>query len=256
LHHQTGPAVVFGTGVELFAWHGSWIPEAAIRNPESLTRPAIQAENDPKVREALIQIYGAERYERERPPEPARKLRNPLEILMPFGLDPKIAALRKYGSLPYYGRYRAGEHREVWQELGAIGPNVREDALAADARAVAFATMTRVRENLVTLIERLRELGYEFEVESGAAEKVIPFGEARAKLMFDMQADPPAPLKPPRVAPSQMKRLRKDAGELPILLARLVRSSWLGGPAGQACGDVAVRTTGRLPVLQDSPRLG
>jgi len=57
LHNDKGPAVIFRNGVELFAWHGIWAPEEAIRRPESLKRPAIRAENDPKVRAALIEIF-------------------------------------------------------------------------------------------------------------------------------------------------------------------------------------------------------
>src|ERR1039458_1931081 len=90
IHNEDGPAVIFGNGVELFAWHGSWVPEEVIRCPGSVTRPMIKAQNDPKVQAALIQIYGAERYERERRPAPPRKPRNPLLISLPEPLDDKI----------------------------------------------------------------------------------------------------------------------------------------------------------------------
>jgi hypothetical protein len=118
LHNDKGPAVTFRDGVELFAWHGSWIPAEAIRLPESLKRSAIRAEDDPKVRQALIEIYGAERYESERRPPRDRKPRNPLLIGLPDAAEQKIEVLRSYGPLPYYERYLAGEHRQVWREFG------------------------------------------------------------------------------------------------------------------------------------------
>ena len=77
---------------------------------------------------------------------PPRKKRNPLTILLPEPLDEKIGVLRSYGPVPYYERYLAGEHQQVWQDLGAMGARVREDGYAPDALAVAHTTMTRVRQ--------------------------------------------------------------------------------------------------------------
>ncbi|HEU0054252.1 MAG TPA: hypothetical protein VFQ39_13790 [Longimicrobium sp.] len=64
----------------------------------------------------------------------------------------------------YLERYRAGEHREVWDELGALGEAVRDAPVEDDARAVARETMTRVRRNLAVLAGRLAGIGYEFGV--------------------------------------------------------------------------------------------
>jgi len=217
LHNPSGPAVVFRNGVELFAWHGSGVPEIAIRNPESLTRTMISAENS-GARTALIEIYGAERYERERKALPPRKPRNPLLIALPESLEEKIGLLRSYGPLPYYERYLAGEHRQVWQELGELGAAVREDRYAPDAVAVAHTTMNRVRQNIVTIVERLRELGYAFEAETGAPDKVIPFGEARANLWLNLPKDRPAPFNPPDYGWANLGRFQRDAGTLPISL--------------------------------------
>jgi hypothetical protein len=218
LHDEEGPAVIFGNGMKLFAWHGSWVPESAIRRPETLTRTMIKAESDPQVQAALIQIYGAERYERERRPAPPRKPRNPLLISLPELLDDKINALRTYGPLPYYERYLAGEHRQVWQELGAMGARIREDGYAPDALAVAYTTMTRVRHNIATIIERLRKLGYEFETESEDQDKVIQYGVARLNLWLNIPRDRPAPFRPPERGWANLKRFEKDAGELPLSL--------------------------------------
>jgi hypothetical protein len=218
LHEEKGPAVIFRNGVELFAWHGSWVPEEVIRCPESLTRPMIKAQNDLKVQEALIQIYGAERYERERRPAPPRKPRNPLLISLPEPLDDKIELLRSYGPLPYFERYVAGEHLPVWQELRKLGSRVREDGYAPDALAVAYTAMTRIRQNIATVIERLRELGYKFEAESGNQDKVIHYGEARLNLWLNTPRQRPAPCKAPEPGWANLRRLEKDAGELPLSL--------------------------------------
>jgi len=219
LHRDNGPAVKFRNGVELFAWHGSWVPAEAILCPETLKHSAISAEGVPQVRQALIEIYGAERYESERRPPPPRKRRNALLIPLPDGEDEKIEVLRSYGPLPYYERYLAGEHRQVWLELNALGVGVRADQYAADARAVAYTTMSRVAKNVVTIIERLREIGYEFELESGNQDNVIPFGSARRKLWTDTVArERVAPLMPPERRLGDMIRLQQDAGTMPISL--------------------------------------
>jgi len=219
LHRDNGPAVKFRNGVELFARHGSWVPTEAILSPEALKHSAISAEGDPDVRRALIEIYGAERYESERRPPPPRKRRNALLIPLPDGEVETIEALRSYGPLPYYERYMGGDHRQVWLELIALGAGVRADEYAADARAVAYTTMSRVARNLVTIIERLREIGYQFEVESGGQDNVIPFGTARRNLWTDTAArERVTPLMPPERRLADMIRLQQDAGTLPISL--------------------------------------
>lgn len=62
----------------------------------------------------------------------------------------------------YLDRYIAGEHKQVWAELVAFGPAVRDEPVYADARAVAHETMRRVRHNIETLIPRLVETGFHF----------------------------------------------------------------------------------------------
>lgn len=46
------------------------------------------------------------------------------------------ALLEAAGSLPFHCRYVAGECREVWTELVALGDGVWLDPVAADALAV------------------------------------------------------------------------------------------------------------------------
>jgi hypothetical protein len=237
LHRENGPAVTFGNGVELFAWHGSWVPAETVLCPETLKRSAISAEGDPDVRRALIEIYGAERYESERRPLPPRKRRNALLIPLPDGADEKIEVLRSYGPLPYCERYLAGDHRQVWLELNALGAGVRTDQYAADGLAVAYATMSRIARNIGTIIERLREIGYEFEADFGIRENVIPFGVARWNLWMNTAVRDPAPLMLPERRPADMLRLEQDAGQLPISLR-----AWF-----QIVGSVTL--LGKHPVL-------
>jgi hypothetical protein len=62
----------------------------------------------------------------------------------------------------YLQRYNAGEREQVWDELLAFGPAVRDEPLYADALAVARETMTRARHNVELLVARLRGNGYKF----------------------------------------------------------------------------------------------
>jgi hypothetical protein len=66
--------------------------------------------------------------------------------------------------MSYYGRYQAGEHVAVWDELTRLGGAVREPALLGDAAAVAQATMALVATNIDRLIDRLTEEGFQFGV--------------------------------------------------------------------------------------------
>src|SRR5215831_5345787 len=64
----------------------------------------------------------------------------------------RIHALEESGgSLSLYRRYVAGEFREVWMELAALGDAVWQDPLAADALAVSFETMHRAKTNIEIL---------------------------------------------------------------------------------------------------------
>lgn len=69
------------------------------------------------------------------------------------------------GSLPLYDRYLAGEHEKVWKELVELGGMAVDDKHAADALAVAYETMERVKTNVGTLVQRLRTAGYRFQGE-------------------------------------------------------------------------------------------
>jgi hypothetical protein len=82
----------------------------------------------------------------------------------------------------------------VWNELMALGPAVREDPHAADALAVAYETMRRVRANVETVTARLQAFGYEHTAETPLHQ---PPGPRTRKLLA---------------------RLEKKAGALPLSL--------------------------------------
>jgi hypothetical protein len=62
----------------------------------------------------------------------------------------------------YLDRYLSGEREQVWADLLALGPAVRDEPVYPDALAVARETMRRVRHNIELLIPRLRDIGYHF----------------------------------------------------------------------------------------------
>lgn len=60
----------------------------------------------------------------------------------------------------YLKRYRNGEYKQVWNEMTALGPAVRQKRYYSQACAVATETMRRVRGNCELLVSRLRDAGY------------------------------------------------------------------------------------------------
>lgn len=59
-------------------------------------------------------------------------------------------------------RYGSGQHKKVWAELVAMGPEAFDEPVRADAEAVADLTMQRVAANVATLVVRLTFMGYRF----------------------------------------------------------------------------------------------
>ncbi len=66
--------------------------------------------------------------------------------------------------MDYLQRYTGGEFEDVWNELLALGPAVRDEPAYSQARQVADETMRRVRRNLERIVARLRTIGYQFGV--------------------------------------------------------------------------------------------
>jgi hypothetical protein len=65
----------------------------------------------------------------------------------------------------YLERYRQGEHRAVWAELQARGPEVRSGSLQEQGEAIARELMLRALHNVDVLIARLHALGYTFDLQ-------------------------------------------------------------------------------------------
>lgn len=71
----------------------------------------------------------------------------------------------RYRRRSYLERYEQGRCEEVWLELTALGPTVRQEPIYSEAVAVARETMRRIRHNLGLLVKRLRILDYRFACE-------------------------------------------------------------------------------------------
>jgi hypothetical protein len=81
-----------------------------------------------------------------------------------IGHSERIQTLQEAaGSLPFHSRYVAGEFREAWSELAALGDAIWVDPVAADALAVCYETMQRAKTNIEILVEALDAEGYGFD---------------------------------------------------------------------------------------------
>jgi hypothetical protein len=58
LHCETGPAMKFNDGWNIWAWHGVRVPQDVIERPETITEDAIFAEPNAEVRRVMIERYG------------------------------------------------------------------------------------------------------------------------------------------------------------------------------------------------------
>jgi hypothetical protein len=188
LHRGGGPAAEYRDGARVWAWNGHAMRESWIMNPETISA------RDLKEFDAAFRAYAAARIG----PSGRRPKLKPSSILkreLPANADERVALLRKHneGTLPLFDRYVAGEYEKVWNELIALGPNVREDPHAADALAVAYETMRRVEANVRDITARLQALGYH-------ATSTQPH------------------LPPGRKAHRQLASLEKAAGALPLSL--------------------------------------
>jgi hypothetical protein len=89
-------------------------------------------------------------------------------------------------------RYCNGQYKEVWDELVALGPAVRERRYAKEARLVAQETMRRVAANVDTVIRRLGSMDYRFRTQKGGH---IPPGEQADRFLKQLdELAGPAPL--------------------------------------------------------------
>jgi hypothetical protein len=110
---------------------------------------------------------------------------------------------------PYLEHYKAGEHKQVWAELQALGAAVREELLYTDAMAVARETMRRARRNIEVLIPRLDAIGYQFGY-AWATSRGLQEGH-RTIVDWDGPFVPP----PPDTS-ARLRELQMRVGDLPL----------------------------------------
>ena len=102
----------------------------------------------------------------------------------------RIKALKEtVGRLRFHERYVAGEFRDVWAELAALGNGVWYDPIAADALAVAYETMHRAKTNVETLVSRLEAVGYDFCLTIYSPYRKPPRVDAAMADMFERRAE-------------------------------------------------------------------
>ena len=106
-------------------------------------------------------------------------------------------------SINYLERYRNGEFEQVWNEMLALGPAVRQEPHYSQAQAVAAETMRRVRRNCERLIDRLRAMEYVFGTYSDGTRRDYP-------------AEPFSP--PSETMQADRAELEMEAGLLPLSL--------------------------------------
>lgn len=108
-------------------------------------------------------------------------------------------------------RYQRGEYEQVWNDMLALGPTIRHEAVVTDALAVARETMRRARYNIEVLLPRLEHIGYTF----GYANIInhVPV-EDRPNLNDEI----PAFMSPPPTTLNSLAKLERMCGPLPLAL--------------------------------------
>lgn len=62
LHAESGPALAYSDGTEVYAWHDVNVPKDVILNPKGITTAQIDGEQNAEIRRVMIERYGQERY--------------------------------------------------------------------------------------------------------------------------------------------------------------------------------------------------
>jgi hypothetical protein len=62
----------------------------------------------------------------------------------------------------FHQRYQAGDYINVWNEIRALGADVRSSTYREDVTRVVTETANRIRHNVDLLVERLQNDGYQF----------------------------------------------------------------------------------------------
>jgi hypothetical protein len=134
-------------------------------------------------------------------------------------------------------RYISGEYEQVWHELQALGAAVREEAVYADALAVARETMRRIRKNIETLILRLTQIGFVFGYDHLLLARLsrpqnFSGWEAYFRMLSWVREQPPVFLPSNLLDEALADRMRNDyAFEIhPEEEAAAYREDWLQDP--------------------------
>jgi len=163
LHRPDGPAVVYRDGSKAYAWNGKAVPERWIVQPDAVPPREYKGFDPTFAQHVKAKATPATKPKNQAKPEAI------LKATLPVDPDARLEHLRAHagGKLPLCDRYQAGAHREVWRELVALGPGVRESPHITDALAVAYETMRRVQSNARILVERLTAMHYTFGMAKG-----------------------------------------------------------------------------------------
>lgn len=62
LHSDNGPAIAFDDGYKEYAWHGTWVTEQLIMNPDTITAEQINNEKNSEISRAIAERLGWEKY--------------------------------------------------------------------------------------------------------------------------------------------------------------------------------------------------
>lgn len=75
LDHGEGPALAYGDGFALHAWHGMPVPAAFLAELATLTPQRIREEENAELRRVMLEYYGYDRYLTESGPSPSTATR-------------------------------------------------------------------------------------------------------------------------------------------------------------------------------------
>ncbi|HEY9676518.1 MAG TPA: hypothetical protein V6C76_00850 [Drouetiella sp.] len=81
-------------------------------------------------------------------------------------LSERSASTRQNQRSDFLKRYNAGEHEAVWQDMIALGEDIRSEPIYSEAKLVAEETMKRVRTNVETLHKRLNKIKFLYNDEA------------------------------------------------------------------------------------------
>ena len=180
LHNADGPALVYRNGWCMYALDGVRVDPVAVLPREQITFELI--ESQPRYKKMLVERYGRARYRAER----AAHRIQPAPVLNVELPSQRRSELSFCGSSRLMGNclcrvVHNGRPRDGLGRTARIGKRVRSVEFAADALAVAYATMDRAKHNVLLLQQRLVDLQYVFR--SFGYEAASPKSRADSRLV-------------------------------------------------------------------------